>query len=151
MFRTARGLNADEIKFNITAKDVDGKIGIKGSKTKETWNQILEIIEDKSRKMEEQYHHLKSPELVTIAVDVFFLSLTPTLRRLGYQIYDKRDEPGGDKFTREEAIQALAKYLKNSLSTATDRQYYLLTDVKSVQQVSIFCVLSQLLISIFLV
>ena len=137
MFRTARGFNADDIQFHITAKDVDVKTGIKGSGTKETLDQILQIIEDKSRKMKEQYHHLKSPELVTIAVDFQFLTLAPTLRRLGYQTYDQRDEDRGDQFSREEVIQTLAKYLKNKQGTSEVRHYYLLTDLKSAQQVGL--------------
>ena len=132
----SRGLDLDSLKFLITPRDADNKASMNVIGTKETLKQVLEAVEEKSKHMKEQFHHLESPELITIAVDFPFLSLTPILRRLGYQTYDQHDEECGEQFTREEVVQTLVKYMENKLSTAEIRHCYLLTDEKTAQQVS---------------
>ena len=136
-FSNRRGLPVDAIKFHLTPKEIDNKVDVKViARQKETIQDVIDVVGEKTKQMKKQFHDLESPEVVTIIVDFPFLTLAPTLRRLGYQTYDQRDEEGGSQFKRGQVIDTLSNYMKNKLDDAEIQKCYILTDLKSTPQVS---------------
>ena len=135
-FSENRGLQIYHVKFDLTLEEIDNKAPLKVVARKEKIKDVMDVLGGKIKQMKRQFHDLESSEIVTIVVDFPFLPLVPILRRLGYHTYDQRDEDGGSQFKRGQVIETLSNYMKNTLNGVEIRKCYLLTDMKSAQEVS---------------